>query len=100
MGSVKEDAGLRAVKIANIARTNPDFKTELLPERKPAGRKLTMEEQADIAAKKEKQQEQKNLLKAAVKEAKQKKLSPKESLLQGMGNAQGQMRQKELQNSI
>ena len=46
------DAGLRAVKIANIARTNPDFKPELLPERNS---KLTMEEQADKA----KRQEQK-----------------------------------------
>ena len=96
MVKIMEDAGLRAVKIANIARTNPDFKTELLPERKSAGRKLTMEEQADIAAKKEKQQEQKNLLKAAVKEAKQKKLSPKEQLLEAVANSKGQVRQKTL----
>ena len=96
MVKIMEDAGLRAVKIANIARTNPDFKTELLPERKPAGRKLTMEEQADIAAKKEKQQEQKKLLKAAVKEAKQKKLSPKEQLLEAVANSKGQVRQKTL----
>lgn len=33
MVKLMEDAGLRAVKIANIARTNPDFKPELLPER-------------------------------------------------------------------
>ena len=55
-----------------------------------------MEEQADIAAKKEKQQEQKKLLKAAVKEAKQKKLSPKEQLLEAVANSKGQVRQKTL----
>lgn len=100
MVKIMEDAGLRAVKIANIAKTNPDFKTELLPERKPAAQKMTMDKQVDVAPEKDKQQEQKDLLKAAVKEAQTKKLSPKESLLQGMENANGQMRQRELQNSI
>ena len=87
MVNLMEDAGLRAVKIANIARTNPDFKPELLPERNS---KLTMEEQADKA----KRQEQKNLLKAAVKEAKE--LSPKERLLQGVETSKGQQKQREL----
>ena len=87
MVKLMEDAGLRAVKIANIARTNPDFKPELLPERNS---KLTMEKQADKA----KRQEQKNLLKAAVKEAK--KISPKERLLQGVEASKGQQKQREL----
>ena len=91
MVKLMEDAGLRGVKIANIARTNPDFKPELLPERNS---KLTMEEQADKAAAEAKRREQKNLIKAAVKESK--KLSPKERLLQCVDNAKGQTKQREL----
>ncbi len=43
MVKIMENAGLRAVKIANIVRTNSDFKTELLPERKPVAQKMTMD---------------------------------------------------------
>ena len=108
MVKIMESDGLSPVKIANIARTNPDFKRELLPERplgkhkehtkgkgtakaevKPAGQKLTMEEQADRAAREATKKEQKELIKAAAKETKRKKLSPKESLLQGMEAGKG-----------
>ena len=108
MVKIMEDAGLRAVKIANIAKTNPDFKNELLPERrakardvdKPVGHKMTMEEQADKAAKEAKRREQKNIFKAAVKAAQAKRLSPKESLLHGVENEIGQNKQRELVNKL
>ena len=98
MVKLMEDAGLRAVKIANIARTNPDFKPELLPERnsKPVGHQMTMEEQADKAAVDAKRREQKNLIKAAAKAAQSKRISPKESLLQNVENAKSQIKQREL----
>ena len=117
MVKIMEADGLRPVKIANIARTNRDFKEELLPVKahsftktkgengkkgttkatgKSAGQKLTMEEQADRAAREATKQEQKNLLKAAAKEAQKKKLSPKESLMQGMEVEKGQGKQREL----
>lgn len=98
MVKLMEDAGLRAVKITNIARTNPDFKPELLPERnsKPVGHQMTMEEQADKAAVDAKRREQKNLIKAAAKAAQSKRISPKESLLQNVEKAKSQIKQREL----
>ena len=115
MVKVMEKDGLRPVKIANIARTNRDFKEDLLPVKphsftrnskkptgvskaagKTAGQKLTMEEQADRAAKEATKKEQKNLLKAAAKEAQKKKLSPKESLMQGLEGEKAQGKQMEI----
>jgi hypothetical protein len=119
MVKIMEKDGLRPVKIANICRTNQGFKNDLLPVKvygagrgksnggvkttgatkvagKHAGQKLTMEEQADRAAKKATKKEQRELIKAAVKEAQKKKLSPKESLLQGMEEMKGQERKIEI----
>ena len=119
MVKIMEKDGLRPVKIANIARTNPGFKNDLLPVKvygagksksaggeksastardagKHAGQNLTMEEQADRAAREATKKEQKNLIKAAAKEAQKKKLSPKESLLQGLEGGKGQERKMEM----
>ena len=119
MVKIMEKEGLRPVKIANIARTNPGFKNDLLPVKvygasksksaggeksastardagKHAGQNLTMEEQADRAAREATKKEQKDLIKAAAKEAQKKKLSPKESLLQGIEGGKGQERKMEM----
>jgi hypothetical protein len=119
MVKIMEKDGLRPVKIANIARTNPGFKNDLLPVKvygasksksaggeksastardagKHAGQNLTMEEQADRAAREATKKEQKDLIKAAAKEAQKKKLPPKESLLQGMEEVKGQERNIEI----
>jgi hypothetical protein len=55
-----------------------------------------MEEQADRAAREATKKEQKDLIKAAAKEAQKKKLSPKESLLQGLEGGKGQERKMEM----
>ena len=83
--------GFVPAKISNIARTNRDFNEDLLPVKshgfargrggeskkaagaskesgKSAGHELTMEEQADRAARQATKKEQKELLKAAAKE--------------------------------
>ena len=119
MVKIMEKDGLRPVKIANIARTNPGFKNDLLPVKvygaskskiaggeksastardagKHAGQNLTMEEQANRAAREATKKEQKDLIKAAAKEAQKKKLSPKESLLQGLEGGKGQERKMEM----
>ena len=113
MVKIMEKDGLRPVKISNIARTNPGFKNDLLPVKvygtgkskgsvavkgmgKSAGHKLTMEEQADRAAREATKKEQKKLIKAAAQEAQKKKLSPKERLMQGMEEVKGQERKIEI----
>lgn len=119
MVKIMEKDGLRPVKIANIARTNPGFKNDLLPVKvygasksksaggeksastardagKHAGQNLTMEEQANRAAREATKKEQKDLIKAAAKEAQKKKLSPKENLLQGIEGGKGQERKMEM----
>ncbi|WP_029543837.1 hypothetical protein [Selenomonas sp. AB3002] len=119
MVKIMEKDGLRPVKIANIARTNPGFKNDLLPVKvygasksksaggeksastardagKHAGQNLTMEEQANRAAREATKKEQKDLIKVAAKEAQKKKLSPKESLLQGIEGGKGQERKMEM----
>lgn len=79
MIKIMKDAGLRNVKIANIAKTNPDFKIELLPERKiqTVGRKANVKEQTNKAAK----------LKGR---------DPKECLMQIAEAANGLVRQQEM----
>ena len=120
MVKIMEKDGLRPVKISNIARTNPGFKNDLLPVKvygtgkskgsadrkkgsaavkgmgKPAGHKLTMEEQADRAAREATKKEQKKLIKAAAQEAQKKKLSPKESLMQRMEEGKGAEKKMEM----
>jgi hypothetical protein len=119
MVKIMEKDGLRPVKIANICRTNLGFKNDLLPVKvygagrgksnggvkttgvtkvvgKHAGQKLTMEEQADRAAREVTKKEQRDLIKAAAKEAQKKKLSPKENLLQGLEGGKGKERNIEI----
>jgi len=63
---------------------------------KPAGHKLTMEEQADRAAREATKKEQKKLIKVAAQEAQKKKLSPKESLMQRMEEGKGAEKKMEM----